>query len=72
LLPNPARQVLYLNPIKFGFTKSTILVVDCLVDGIEHVPRSWSKEVHRMNISCVHRDIPEDLAVKATICLCHI
>jgi hypothetical protein len=58
LLPNPARQVLCLNPIEFGLTQSTVQVVDGLVVGVEHVPRSWSKEVHMMNISYVHRDIP--------------
>jgi hypothetical protein len=58
LLPNPACQVLCLDPFKFGSTKSTVQVVDCLIVGVEHVPRSWSEEVHRMNISCVHRDIP--------------
>jgi hypothetical protein len=36
-------------------------VVDRLVVGVEHVPRSWSKEVHRMDISCVHRDMLKDL-----------
>jgi hypothetical protein len=51
LLSNPTRQVLYLNPIEFGLTQSMVQVVDCLVVGVEHVPRSWSKEVHRMNIS---------------------
>jgi hypothetical protein len=65
LLPNPARQVLCLNPIKFGLTQSTVQVVDCPVVGVEHVPRSWSKEVHRMNISCVHHDIPQDLTLAA-------
>jgi hypothetical protein len=61
LQPNPTRQILCLNPIKFGLTQSTVQVVDRLVVGVEHVPRSWSKEVDRMNISCVHRDIAKDL-----------
>jgi hypothetical protein len=65
LLPNPAHQVLCLNSIDFGFTQSTIQVVDHLVVGVEHVPRYWSKEVHRMNISCVHRDIPKDPTLAA-------
>jgi hypothetical protein len=55
---NLARQILYLNPIDFRLTQSTVQVVDCLVVGIEHVTRSWSKEVHRVNISRVHSDIP--------------
>jgi hypothetical protein len=38
-----------------------VQVVDRLVVGVEHVPRSWSKEVQWMNISCVHHDIPQDL-----------
>jgi hypothetical protein len=58
LLPNPARQVLCPNPIEFGLTQSTVQTVDCLVVSVDHVPRSWRKDVHRMNISCVHRDIP--------------
>jgi hypothetical protein len=40
-------------------------VVDCLVVGDELVPRSWSKEVHRLDIACVHRDIPKDLTLSA-------
>jgi hypothetical protein len=58
LLPNPARQVLYLNPFEFKLTQRMVQVVDRLVVGVEHVTRSWSKEVRRMNISCVHCDIP--------------
>jgi hypothetical protein len=65
LLRNLACQVLCLNPIEFGLTQSTVQVVDRLVVGVEHVPQSWSKEVHRMNISCVHRDIPQDLTLAA-------
>jgi hypothetical protein len=65
LLPNPAHQVLCLNPFEFGLTQRTVQVVDRLVVGVEHVPRSWSKEVHRMNISYVHRDIPQDLTLAA-------
>jgi hypothetical protein len=58
LLPNPEHQILCPNPFKFRFTQRTVQVVDRHVVGVEHVPRSWSKEVHRMNISYVHRDIP--------------
>jgi hypothetical protein len=65
LLPNPALQVLCLNLIKFGLTQSTVQVVDRLVVGVEHAPRSWSKDVHMMNISCVHCDIPKDLTLAA-------
>jgi hypothetical protein len=38
-------------------------VFDCLIVGIELVPRSWSKEVNRMNISCVHPNITKDLTL---------
>jgi hypothetical protein len=38
LQPNPARQILYLNPIEIRLTPSTVQVVDSLVVGIEHVP----------------------------------
>jgi hypothetical protein len=38
LLPNPACQVLCMNPIEFGLTQSTVQVVDRLVAGVEHVP----------------------------------
>jgi hypothetical protein len=65
LLSNPARQILCPNPFEFGFTQKTVQVVDRLVVGVEHVPQSWSKEVHRMNISCVHCDIPQDLNLAA-------
>jgi hypothetical protein len=65
LHPNLACQIIYLNPFEFGFTQRTVQVVDRLVVGVEHVPRSWSKKVHWMNISCVHRDIPQDLTLAA-------
>jgi hypothetical protein len=74
-LPNPARQILCLNPFEFVLTQRTVQVVDRFVVGVEHVPRSWSKEVQRMNISCVHSDISQDLTLAAketTIRLCHI
>jgi hypothetical protein len=29
------------------------------------VPRSWSEEVHQLDIACVHRDIPKDLNLSA-------
>jgi hypothetical protein len=58
LLPNPALQILCLNLFEFRLTQKTVQVVDRLVVCIEHVSRFWSKEVQRMNISCVHRDIP--------------
>jgi hypothetical protein len=45
-----------------------VQVVDCLVAGIEHVPRSWSKEVNQMNISYVHHNIPKDLTLSAEEC----
>jgi hypothetical protein len=56
-------QVLGLHPIEFGLTQRMKQVVDCLVVGVEHVPRSWSEEVHRLDIACVHRDIPKDLTL---------
>jgi hypothetical protein len=62
LLPNPARQVLYPNPIEFGLSQSMVHVVDHLVVGVEHDPQSWSKQFHMINISCVHHDIPQDLS----------
>jgi hypothetical protein len=40
-------------------------VVDRLDVGVEHVPRSWSKQVHRLDIACVHRDIPKDLTLSS-------
>jgi hypothetical protein len=30
-----------------------------------HGPQSWSKEVHRLDITCVHRDIPKDPTLSA-------
>jgi hypothetical protein len=65
LLPNAARQVLCLNSIELGLTQSMVQVVDRLVVGVEHVPQSWIKEVHKMNISSVPRDIPQDLTLTA-------
>jgi hypothetical protein len=40
LLPNPARQVLCLNPFEFGLIQRMVQVVDRLVVSVEHVPRS--------------------------------
>jgi hypothetical protein len=40
LLPNPACQILCPNPFEFKFTQRTVQVVDCLVVGVAHVPRS--------------------------------
>jgi hypothetical protein len=68
-------QVLGVHPIELRLTQSTKQVVDRLIVGVEHVPRSWSKEVHRLDITCVHCDIPKDLtlsAENAAIRLLHI
>jgi hypothetical protein len=59
--PEFTSQVLGVHPIKLRLTQSTKQVVDHLIVCVEHVPRSWSKEVHRLDIACVHRDIPKDL-----------
>jgi hypothetical protein len=63
--PDSTSQVLGVHPIEFRLTQSTKQVVARLVIGVEHVPRSWSKEVHRLDIACVHRDIPKDLTLSA-------
>jgi hypothetical protein len=63
LQPNPGCQILRLNPIEFVLTQRTAQVVDYLVVGIEHVPRSWSKEFNQMNISCGHRNVSKDLTL---------
>jgi hypothetical protein len=55
--------VLGVHQIELRPTQSTKQVVDRLIDGVEHVPRSWSKEVHQLDIVCVHRDIPKDLTL---------
>jgi hypothetical protein len=57
-MPNPLSE-----PFEFRLTQRAVQVVDRLVFGIEHVPRSWSKEVQWMNISCVCRDISQDLTL---------
>jgi hypothetical protein len=57
--------VLGVHPIELRLTQSTKQVVDRLIIGVEHVPQSWSKEVHRLDIACVHRDIPKDLTLTA-------
>jgi hypothetical protein len=43
--PDSTSQVLGVHPIEFRLTESKKQVVDRLV-GVEHVPRSWSKEIH--------------------------
>jgi hypothetical protein len=59
--PNSISQVLGVQPIELRLTQSMKQVVDRLVVGVKHAPRSWSKEVHRLDRACVHRDIPKDL-----------
>jgi hypothetical protein len=66
--PNSTSQALRVHPIKFRLTQSTKQVVDRHVVSVEHVPRSWSKEVHRLDIACVHHDIPKDLTLSADEC----
>jgi hypothetical protein len=61
--PDSTSRVLGVHPIEFRLTQSTKQVVDHFVVGVEHVPRSWSKEVHRLDITCVHRDILKDLTL---------
>jgi hypothetical protein len=55
--------MLGVHPIELRLTQSTKQVVDRLIVGIESVPRSWSEEVHRLDIACVDRDIPKDLTL---------
>jgi hypothetical protein len=56
-------QVLSMHPIGLRLTQSMKQVVDRLIVGVERVPRSWGKEVHQLDIACVHRDIPKDLTL---------
>jgi hypothetical protein len=63
--PDSTSQVLGVHPIKLRLTQSTKQIVDRLIVGVEHVPRSFSKKVHRLDIACVHRDIPMDLTLTA-------
>jgi hypothetical protein len=64
-LPDSTSQVLGVHPIELRLTQSMKQVVNHLIVGVEHVPQSWSKEVHRLDIACVHRDIPKDLTLSA-------
>jgi hypothetical protein len=66
--PDSTSQVLGVHPIELRLTQSTKQVVGRLIVGVEHVPRSWSQEVHRLDIACVHRDIPKDLTLSAEKC----
>jgi hypothetical protein len=54
-----------LHPIELRLTQSMKQVVDRLIVGVESVPRSWSEEVHRLDIAYVHRDIAKDLTLSA-------
>jgi hypothetical protein len=63
--PDSTSQVLGVHPIELRLTQSTKQVVDHLIVGVEHVPRSWSKDVHRLDIAYVHRDIPKDMTLSA-------
>jgi hypothetical protein len=58
--PDSTSQALCVHSIELRLTQSTKQVVDRLVVGVKHVPRCWSKEVHRLDITCVHHDIPKD------------
>jgi hypothetical protein len=63
--PDSTSQALHAHSIEFRLTQSTKQAVDHLVVGVKHVPRSWSKEVHQLDIACVHCDIPKDLILSA-------
>jgi hypothetical protein len=63
--PDSTSQVLGVHPIELRMTQSTKQVVDRLIVSVEHVPRSFSKKVYRLDIACVHRDIPKDLTLSA-------
>jgi hypothetical protein len=63
--PDSTSQVLGVHPIELRVTQSTKQVVDRLIVCVKHAPRSWSKEVHRLDIAYVHRDIPKDLTLSA-------
>jgi hypothetical protein len=58
-------QVLGVHPIEIRLTQCTKQVVDHLIVGVEHVPRSWSEKIHWLDITCVHRDIPKDLTLSS-------
>jgi hypothetical protein len=66
--PDSTSQALRVHPIEVRLTQSTKQVVDCLVVGVGHIPRSWSKDVHWLDIVCVHCDIPKDLTLSAEEC----
>jgi hypothetical protein len=61
--PYSTSQALRVHPINFRLTQRTKQVVDRVVVGVKQVPRSWSEEVHRLDIACVHSDIPKDLTL---------
>jgi hypothetical protein len=63
--PDSTSQVLDVHPIEVRLTQRTKQVVDRLIVGVEHVLRSWSKEVHWLEIACVHREIPNNLTLSA-------
>jgi hypothetical protein len=44
--PDSTSQALCVHLIEFRLTQSTKQVVGRLVVGVEHVPQSWSEEVH--------------------------
>jgi hypothetical protein len=73
--PDSTSQVLGVHPIEIRLTQRMKQVVDHLIVGVEHISRSWSEEVHRLDIAIVHRDIPKDLTLFAeerAILLLHI
>jgi hypothetical protein len=57
--------VLSVHPIELRLTQSRKQVVDRLVVGVESVPRSRSKEIHRLDVASVHYDILKDLTLSA-------
>jgi hypothetical protein len=61
--PDSTSQVLGVHLIEIRLTQSMKQVVDRLIVGIEHVSRSWSEKVHRLDIAIVHRDIPKELTL---------
>jgi hypothetical protein len=60
--------VIGVHPIELRLTQSMKQVVDRLIVAVEHVSRSWSEEVHRLDIAILHRDIPKDLTLSTEEC----
>jgi hypothetical protein len=76
LLPNLTSQFLSEHPIEFGCSNRRKQVIDHLIDvDVEHMPRTWGKEVCGTDIGIIFHHVSKQLSLaakKRSHLVCHI